>query len=183
MNKVEVVNYDPAWPRIFEELKTRIWPVVADFALSIEHVGSTSVAGLAAKPVIDLDIVIPSESEIPLAVERLAALGYEHLGDLGIEGREAFQRPPDTVAHHLYVCVQGSTGLRNHLALREYLRANPEAARAYGELKKRLAQKHPYDIGNYVVEKTEFILGILERMGLKPGQLEAIRQGNLNPKP
>ncbi|HEU4740815.1 MAG TPA: GrpB family protein [Meiothermus sp.] len=180
--KVEVVDYDPIWPQIFEELKARIWPLVQDFALALEHVGSTAVPGLAAKPIIDLDVVIPSEAEIPLAVERLAKLGYAHLGNLGIEGREAFKRPPDRPAHNLYVCVRGSTGLQNHLALRDYLRANPEAARAYGELKKRLAEEYPYDIGSYVANKTEFIVDILGRMGLKAGQLDAIRQVNLNPK-
>lgn len=115
-------------------------------------------------------------------MRRLATLGYEYLGNLGIEGREAFRQPPDLPRHNLYVCLQGSTGLHNHLVLREYLRANPEAARAYGELKKRLAQEHPYDIGGYVAGKTEFIVGILQRLGLDAGQLEAIRAANLNPR-
>lgn len=180
--KVEVVNYDPDWPQVFEGLKARIWPVVADFVVSIEHVGSTSVAGLAAKPVIDMDIIVPSQAEILLAVERLATLGYEHRGNLGLEGREAFFNPPDLPRHNLYVCLQGSTALQNHLTLREYLRAHPEAARAYGELKKGLAQKHTYDIGGYVEEKTDFILGILRQQGLNAEQLESIRADNLNPK-
>jgi GrpB-like predicted nucleotidyltransferase (UPF0157 family) len=175
---IEVVDYDPAWVELFEQLKARIWPLVADFALGIEHVGSTSVPGLAAKPIIDLDIVIPSSTDVPLAVERLAQLGYEHRGNLGIEGREAFKNPPGSVRHHLYVCWHGSTGLRNHLALRDYLRANPEEARAYGALKKQLALEHPHDIDAYIRDKTDFIIGILGRMNLNTDQLESIRKAN-----
>lgn len=182
MQKVEVVDYDSAWPQIFEELKAKIWPVVADFAVSIEHVGSTSVPGLAAKPIIDMDIIVPTQAEVGVAVERLATFGYEHRGNLGLEGREAFFNPPDLPRHNLYVCLQGGTALQNHLTLRDYLRAHPEAAKAYGELKKQLAQKHTYDIGGYVEEKTDFILGILEQQGLNAEQLDLIREGNLNPK-
>lgn len=177
-SKVEVVDYDPAWPQLFEELRAKLWPVVQGFALSIEHVGSTSVRGLAAKPIIDLDIVIPSEAEIPLAVQALASLGYLHQGNFGIKGREAFKRPEGSVAHNLYVCPQGSEGLQNHLALREYLRANPEARQAYGELKKQLAQEFPQDIEGYIDGKTDFILAILKQQGLGDEQLDSIEAGN-----
>src|ERR1051326_1757734 len=85
-----VTEYDPYWPTAFLQLHTHIWPAVQDIALTIEHIGSTSVPGLAAKPVIDMSIVVPSEIETPIGIERLAALGYEHRGNLGIEGREAF---------------------------------------------------------------------------------------------
>ena len=172
------MDYNPAWIDMFEELKARTWPLVADFALGIEHIGSTSVPGLAAKPIIDLDIVIPSSADVSLAVKRLAQLGYKHRGNLGIEGREAFSNPPGTIRHHLYVCWQGSTGLRNHLALRDYLRANPEEAQAYGNLKKRLALEHPHDIDAYIRDKTEFIVSILGRVDLNTDQLESIRKAN-----
>ena len=176
--RIEVVDYDPNWPEMFAALKTNIWPLMADFALSIEHVGSTSVPGLAAKPVIDLDIVIPSSTDVPLAVARLAQLGYQHRGDLGIEGREAFSNPPGMVRHNLYVCPEDSVGLRNHLALRDHLRANPNEVQAYGALKKRLALEHPFDMDAYIRDKTEFIIGILERMNLNADQLESIRKAN-----
>lgn len=87
---VVVEDYDPAWPRDFELLRQRIWPVLGDFALGIEHVGSTSVPGLAAKPIIDMTIVVASRDEVPMAIERLASLGYVHKGNLGIDDREAF---------------------------------------------------------------------------------------------
>ncbi len=175
---IEVVDYNPAWPQVFGRLKDRIWPVIQDLALSLEHVGSTSVEGLAAKPVIDMDIVIPSMEQLPLAVERLASLGYVHLGNLGIEGRDAFKAPADLPKHNLYVCPQDSLGLRNHLALRDYLRKNPEAVQAYGTLKKQLAKAHPQDIGAYVEGKTDLIVGILREIGLASRELNAIEVGN-----
>src|SRR5882757_3210841 len=88
---VVVLPYNPDWAQKFQSLKELIWPKVSDFALSIEHVGSTSVPGLAAKPKIDLDIVIPSMDFLELAIERLALLGWEHRGNMGIHEREAFR--------------------------------------------------------------------------------------------
>lgn len=178
MPKVIVTAYDPEWAAGFERLKALIWPAVSDFALSVEHVGSTSVVGLAAKPIIDLDVVIPSAEHLPLAVRRLATLGYTHLGDLGIEGRDAFEAPQGLPRHHLYVCSQDSLGLRNHLALRDYLRSHPEAVRAYAELKLELARQYPDDIDRYVEGKTGMILGFLRETGLGADHLESVRQQN-----
>ena len=87
---VVVVDYDPAWPDRFEQLRARIWPAVADVALGIEHVGSTAVPGLAAKPIIDMTVVVPSRPDVTVTIDRLATLGYRHRGNLGIEDREAF---------------------------------------------------------------------------------------------
>ena len=111
--RIEVIDYDPKWPHIFEQLRARIWPAVSDIATSIEHVGSTSVPGLAAKPIIDMDIVVPSPDDVSLVIERLKPLGYMHRGNLGIHGREAFGQPEDLPTHHLYLCYQGSLGLCN----------------------------------------------------------------------
>lgn len=90
--KVVVVDYNPQWARDFESLRAWIWPAVADFAVSIEHIGSTSVPGLAAKPVLDIDIVVRSQEGVLMAIERLPALGYSYRGNLGIEGRDAISR-------------------------------------------------------------------------------------------
>jgi len=178
MRTILVIDYDPAWPGLFRELCARILPVVEDFALSVEHVGSTSVPGLAAKPIIDMSIVIPVEDDVPLAITRLATIGYTHRGNLGVEGREAFAHPAGLPSHHLYVSPQGSPGLRNHLALRDYLRSHPEAAREYGELKRELARRFPRDIDAYVDGKTDFILAILRDAGLPSGHLDAIEREN-----
>jgi len=175
---VSVVDYDVTWPAAFTELSERIWKAVDDVALSIEHVGSTAVPGLAAKPVVDMDIVVRSASAMPKVIERLAALGYLHEGNLGIEGREAFERPLGSPPHHLYACVAGSVALRNHLHVRDWLRAHPDAAAAYGALKKELAARFRDDIDGYVAGKTGFLLEILSAGGFPPDQLAAIAAAN-----
>jgi GrpB-like predicted nucleotidyltransferase (UPF0157 family) len=181
MQAIVVVDYDSAWPAAFESLRSRLWPVLRGVALGIEHVGSTSVPGLAAKPIIDMTIVLPSADEVPGAIARLATLGYVHRGDLGITGREAFRAPAQLPAHHLYACPAGTLGLINPVALRDYLRVHPDAARAYGELKKSLAARFPYDVDSYVDGKTGFIVGILREVGFAPDQLAAIERMNRKP--
>lgn len=163
-------------------MSDRVWPAVADVAVSIEHVGSTAVPGLAAKPVIDIDIVIRAPHDLPAIVHRLAVLGYRHRGNLGIEDREAFRAPAEsTIPHHLYVCASGSLPLRNHLALRDHLRANPTDAAAYSALKRNLAAQHPHDMDRYIEGKSNFILDILRRHGLTPADLSAIAASNQSP--
>jgi GrpB-like predicted nucleotidyltransferase (UPF0157 family) len=175
---VVVVDYDEDWPQQFEKLRARVWPVVVDVAVRIEHVGSTSVPGLAAKPIIDMTVVVAGRGDVPLAIERLTTLGYCHRGNLGIEDREAFDHAVDLPRHNLYVCPEGSIGLVNQLAVREYLRAQPDAARQYGELKKRLASHFHNDIESYVFGKTDLILDVLRRAGLTEEQLASIEQVN-----
>lgn len=88
----------------FEQIRALLWPAVQDVATAIEHVGSTSVPGLAAKPIIDIDIVIPPQQTIQSMITRLEPLGYTHLGLLGIVGRDAFRQENDLPKHNLYVC-------------------------------------------------------------------------------
>ena len=175
---VVVVDYDPAWPREFEALRRRIWPAVRDVARRIEHVGSTSVPGLAANPILDITIVVATRDEVPPTIDRLATLGYEHRGNLGIDDREAFDHPLDQRRHNLYVCPEGTIGIINQIALRDYMRSNPEAAREYGALKKQLAARFPNDIDSYVLGKTDFVLDILRRAGLPADQLAKIARDN-----
>ena len=151
---------------------------MADVALRIEHVGSTSVPGLAAKPIIDMTAVVPSRKEVPLAIERLATLGYTHLGNLDIEDREAFSNPPGLPAHNLYVCPVGTIGVVNQVAVRDYLRTHPDVAARYGALKKELAAQFPEDIESYVFGKTDLVLEILRAAGLSADQLATIERVN-----
>ena len=180
MNPVVVVDYDSGWPGQFEALRASLLEAVGELAVAIEHVGSTSVPGLAAKPVIDIDVVVRGE-DVATAIERLEAVGYEHRGDLGIAQREAFRRPEGSVAHHLYVCPEGSPALANHLAVRDYLREHAGAARDYGDLKKRLAREHATDIDGYIEGKSEFLLGILGEMGFSSDRLSDIERMNRRP--
>jgi GrpB-like predicted nucleotidyltransferase (UPF0157 family) len=178
MGSIEVVDYDPSWPNTFESLRSILWPALADVVSSIEHVGSTSVPGLAAKPIIDISIVVPDNSDVQIGISGLATLGYVHRGDLGIKGREAFANPDGLPRHNLYLCPRDSVALANHLALRGYLRAHREAAREYGELKKRLAQRFPDDIDSYIDGKTTMLLTMLRANGLPAEQLRQIERVN-----
>jgi GrpB-like predicted nucleotidyltransferase (UPF0157 family) len=175
---VIVIDYDPEWPVRFEKLRDRIWPALNDVALRIEHVGSTSVPGLAAKPIIDMTIVVARKLDSVTTIERLASLGYRHQGTLGIEDREAFGQPDGLPRHNLYACPEGSIGLINQVTVRDYLRTHPDAAREYGLLKKRLAAQFPHDIEQYVFGKTDFVIDVLRRAGLDEEQLSAIERVN-----
>jgi GrpB-like predicted nucleotidyltransferase (UPF0157 family) len=178
MSLVEVNAYDPEWPRTFDRIRGHVWPAVQHAAMSLEHVGSTSVPGLRSKPVIDACIVVASRRDIPHVVKALTKVGYIHRGDLGVPGREAFKQSGALPKHHLYACQRGSLNLKNHLGLRDYLRAHSEAAVEYGNLKATLAKRFPNDIDSYIAGKTEFILGILQRIGLTSDEIEAIRDIN-----
>jgi GrpB-like predicted nucleotidyltransferase (UPF0157 family) len=180
MTSVVVVDYDSAWPGVFEEIRARVWPAVSDLANRVEHVGSTAVPGLAAKPVIDIDVVAPPHV-IRDTIARLEALGYEHEGDLGVPAREAFRAPPDFPRHHLYLCPEGSVALANHIALREHLRSSPSDARAYGDLKKRLAREFTDDRDGYGRGKTQFILRVLLESGLGRDLVDEISRQTQGP--
>lgn len=175
---IVVVDYDPGWPEAFERVRSRVWPVVSGVALAMEHVGSTSVPGLAAKPIVDISVVVRGEPEVPVAIKLLATLGYVHRGNLGIEGREAFHSPDGLPVHSLYLCLRDSIALANHLAVRDYLRTHPNTATEYGELKKRLAKEFSHDIDSYIDGKTDLLLGILRVSGFPQAQLEAIERVN-----
>lgn len=178
MNRVRVVAYDPEWPRIFERIRAYAWPAVRDVAIDVEHVGSTAVPGLMAKPVIDACVVVASSQEVQACIERLASIGYAHRGTLGVPDREAFRRPAELPRHHLYLSPRDSLSVKNHLGFRDYLRSHPEAVREYGELKASLARRFPADIDRYIVGKTDFILRILGEIGLSEMELAAIRRIN-----
>jgi GrpB-like predicted nucleotidyltransferase (UPF0157 family) len=175
---LEIVEYDPSWPKVFETLRSRLLLALGDVADSIEHVGSTAVPGLAAKPIVDVDVVVEADTYVPLAIERLGILGYQHRGDLGIEGREAFDSPAGSPTHHLYVCGQGSLALANHLTICNHLRRHPEAAMKYGQLKRRLAREFPTEPARYGDGKTEFLIGLLREAGFREDALRVIVDAN-----
>lgn len=173
---IEIVDYDPTWPVWFGSIRDRIAAALGPVAIAIEHVGSTSVPGLAAKPVIDIDVVV-ERVDIPAAIGRLESIGYVHLGTLGVPDREAFRRPPESVRHNLYVCPPDGEGLRNHLALRHHLRAHPDAVAAYGSLKRQLAAESD-DIEVYVAGKTNLIVSFLRAEGIDEPTLASIEASN-----
>lgn len=162
---VVVVPYDPGWPAQFAKLRDRIAAALGDLAVGIEHVGGTAVPGLDAKPIVDLDVVVRPEQDLAVVVERLGTLGYEHLGDLGVHGRDAFRASAadPLPRHHLYVCPAGSAALSAHLTLRDELRADPALAAQYAALKRELAARYRADRDAYTEGKTHFITGVLLR--------------------
>ncbi len=155
---IVVAPYDPSWAQQFERLKAYLKEVLGDHIEDVHHVGSTSVSGLPAKPILDVDVEIRNMDGFPKIVELLAQCGYKHRGDYGIRGREVFNcDSTDFMSHHLYVCPSDSPELRRHLAFRDYLRQNPEAVQEYGELKRSLANECVNDIDAYIDGKTRFI--------------------------
>jgi GrpB-like predicted nucleotidyltransferase (UPF0157 family) len=143
------------------------------------------VVGLKAKPILDIDIIITKEEEVlKKVIKKLRLLGYKHVGNLGITGREAFKRinektpnfgtEKEWFKHHLYVCMEGSIGLMNHLNFRNYLREHPQKIAEYSRLKQDLAEKFSYDMDAYIDGKTDFIIDILHKTGMKESDTEII---------
>jgi GrpB-like predicted nucleotidyltransferase (UPF0157 family) len=157
--------YDPRWPLMFGELRDRASDALRELAVSIEHVGSTAVPGLAAKPVIDLDAVVAAFDDVREALDRLAALGYEPGGRSGtvttIPGLAAPRWPRGERRHHLYVVVDGSAVHRERIAFRDYLRAHPAEMRRYAELKARAARDSGQDQERYSRAKHEYVQRVL----------------------
>ena len=167
--KVVVVPYDKTWPAAFEAIKHEIKNVAGDLIVGIEHIGSTSVEGLSAKPIIDLDIIIKDYSVFDAVVDRLNTIGYIHEGNLGIADREAFKYldKPHLQSHHLYVCPQFSKELFRHITFRDFLRSNPEAVKKYSAVKEMAAQLYPDEIDKYMEYKTPCIEELYKLCGLK----------------
>lgn len=177
MTQVHVVPYNPEWPQRFEALKAQVWPWVAEHALSIEHVGSTSVPDLAAKDILDVDVVALNDTKLQACIQALCAQGYVYEGERGIAGRHAFSGG-EGPKHHLYVCVLGSLGLRNHLAVRDFLRLHPLRAKAYGDLKLQLAEEHASAPEHYGAGKTAFLVALLAELGFDEATLAEITASN-----
>ena len=163
MNLITIEEYDSSWPTHFEEIRRPIAAALDGLAAAIEHVGSTAVPGLAAKPIIDVDILLKSAGDLSVVVDRLHPLGYRYQGDLGIAGREAFSGPAGVFPHHLYVCQPGSDEFRRHLMFRDYLRKHLDTVAEYGALKRDLAAKYGADREEYARAKSHLVIDILTR--------------------
>lgn len=164
--EVIVLSYQESWKDDFEKIAQELRAVLGELAIRIEHVGSTAVEGLVAKPIIDIDVVIAQETDLSMVVEKLASIGYAHEGNLGIEGREAFaySGKEHLQCHHLYVCPENSLELKRHLAFRDYLRSHPDAVAIYGATKMKAAQLFPKNIESYVAYKTSVIEEIYKEL-------------------
>ena len=158
---VAVVEWSSEWATQFERYATRLCGALGSLPLAIEHVGSTAVPGLPAKPSSTSTSSSVATPNVAEAVRRLARVGYRHEGDLGIPGREAFTWPPGEQRHHVYVVVVDGAAHAAHVLFRDYLRAHPGTAREYAELKRRLAGAHAADRAAYTEGKTRFVERVL----------------------
>ena len=165
---IVVLPYDEKWKQAFLDIKSELDEALGDLPISIEHVGSTSVPGLSAKPIIDIDVVV-RKTDVEAAIRALATIGYEHEGNGGIEGREMFKYSgkENLMEHHLYVCPEDSRELKRHVLFRDYLRAHPDAVQAYSQIKKEAADLYPHDIDSYINHKGVVIEKIYKELGLE----------------
>lgn len=158
--------YNERWKYEFSRIKAMLINCIGDLIIEIEHVGSTSVEGLIAKPIIDIDIVFDSYIVFPIIVERLNSIGFVHEGDYGIKGREAFKRnyEDEYMPYHLYACTKDSKELLRHLSFREFLKLNAEDRKIYGNLKMELANRFIKDNDAYIAGKHDCIQAIYEKI-------------------
>ena len=170
--RVEVVPYNPAWQVCFEELRQHLLSILSGQDIRVEHVGSTSVPSLAAKPILDVDVVLQGGTEFVRVKTALEANGYYHVGDLGIAGREAFKYDykPQLMSHHLYVLYEDSDELKRHITFRDWLRSHPEDREAYAQSKIAAARQFPNNIDAYIDAKSDIIFDIYRRCGLYSAQ-------------
>ncbi len=169
---VVVVPYDPRWPDRFSAEAGRIAPALGDNLLEIRHVGSTSVPGLAAKPIIDMMPIVRDIRLVDVATAQMIELGYEPMGQFGLPGRRFFRRSVDGVrTHHAHIYAQGDPDVARHVDFVAYLSAHPDEAARYGELKQRLAAQHPDDATAYMDGKD----GLIKELEARAAQWAAMR--------
>ena len=158
---VELSPHNEVWHQIFDDERTRLQSAIGEFVVAIEHIGSTSICGISAKPILDIAIAISNPANGGNGVGPLEILGYEYRGENGIAGRFYFVKgTPRT--HHLHMLLANSEEWRNHLLFRNYLRQNPAAAAEYHQLKKELLQKYQNDRDSYLNGKADFIQRVLK---------------------
>lgn len=162
---VRIVDYNAHWPQRFEEERARILEAIGELVAAVEHIGSTSVPGLAAKPTIDMMVALRDLGDVARTREPLEAIGYsyKYVEDFGPPGWHYFSRRDLSIdlGYHIHVTEVGSDFWREHLAFRDYLRARPEAAEQYAAIKRGLAGVHGSDRIGYCRSKTEFIRAVV----------------------
>lgn len=161
MNKrkqiIEVVSYDPAWPDLFENEALLIKSIFSEIFVAVHHIGSTSVPGLAAKPTIDIILVVKDIRMVDKFNDQMEKLGYEAWGEYGIAGRRFFVKGENKRTHHVHAFQEDSQEIARHLCFRDYLKSHPNEAKEYAELKIKLAKQFAYDRRGYVENKKDYV--------------------------
>jgi GrpB-like predicted nucleotidyltransferase (UPF0157 family) len=154
---VEVVDYDPSWPALFDAECGLLRLTLGEVAISIHHIGSTAVPGLAAKPIIDILLEVAELSALDAISEQMVRIGYTPKGEFGIPGRRYFPKGGENRTHQIHAFASGDVGLFRHLAFRDYLRAHPEVALEYARLKKSIARSCGNDLSRYCDGKDGYV--------------------------
>jgi GrpB-like predicted nucleotidyltransferase (UPF0157 family) len=166
---VQLVPYTSTWATLFQAERARLQQALGAEAVDIQHIGSTAIPGLAAKPILDLGIAVATEAVVKVCIPRLAALGYSYRGYRGPEQGHFFDQGPEgQLTHYLHMLLHREPGWLNYLHFRDYLRSHPAARDAYQQLKQELAARYAADRAAYSAAKAGFIQSILaadERTG------------------
>ncbi len=158
---VRLTSYTNKWERLFEEEKSRLQGVIGRYVLDIQHVGSTSIPGMVAKPIIDIAIAVKNFEEASVCIKPIEQLGYEYKGENGISRRHFFVKGNPTT-HHIHMNEIGSRDWNDLIIFRNYLTHHEEIAKEYSELKMVLAQRYPTDRQAYQDNKAPFIERVLQ---------------------
>ena len=157
---IEVVPHDPKWKENYLREIEKIMLIMNNEIINIHHIGSTSIKGIYAKPVIDILIGVTDINNIDKYNEKMEKLGYICKGEYGIEGRRFFMKGLYNRTHHIHVFQSDNPEILRHLNFRDYMNQHPSEAKSYGELKKEMAIKFRYDIDGYCNGKDDFIKDI-----------------------
>lgn len=168
---VEIVSYDPNWVSQFSMAKAALEGLLGDRVVAVDHIGSTAVPGLAAKPVIDIDITLSSSTDIPSATTDLVNQGYENRGNRYDDGVWAFLLKTTSPQFRVYLCPPANRTHLDRLLFRDYLRQHQETAFRYAALKTQLAEQFPYDGDRYTSGKRQFVLETV-RKAMKEGHFQ-----------
>ena len=159
---VRVVPYSSEWANLFQAESKRLRDALGSLALDIQHIGSTAVPGLAAKPILDIGIAVAGDADVVACVPLVESLGYTYRGDRGLDEGHFFDSgAEDQLTHYLHMLLLKSAGWRNYLQFRDYLIIHPEARDAYMQLKEELAAIYAADRAAYTAAKGQFIQKIL----------------------
>ena len=155
---ITVIEYSPLWKNKYKEESLLIRNILADNCIAIYHIGSTSVEGLAAKPIIDIMAVVRSLEIVDTVAEKFSDIGYEYLGEFGIEGRRYLRKGGDERTHQIHIFQADDwNNIGRHLAFRDYMRTHEKKREEYAKIKIERAKKYPYDIDGYCDGKENFV--------------------------
>ena len=163
MRQVIVTPYQSSWPEAFQQEKEQLETIFGDRLLAVHHIGSTSVPGLSAKPILDILPVVDSLDGIEAFDAAMEQIGYEAKGEFGMSGRRYYRKGGDNRTHHIHLYADGNPEIIRHVVFRDYLRQHPEEVEAYSTIKERLAHQYPEDISAYIAGKDSFVKTMEQR--------------------